>query len=151
MLQSVSTTKAILPTQPVVLFDGICNLCHHTVQFIVLRDKKGVFRFASLQSTIGKQLIDQHQLSVDYLNTLVVIEGKRAYLRSDAVLKIAQRLGGWWSLAMIFWIVPRFIRDAVYNWVSRNRYRWWGKKEQCLLMTPDLRERFLEKNSPAAV
>jgi predicted DCC family thiol-disulfide oxidoreductase YuxK len=129
--------------KPILLFDGVCNLCNGAVQFIIKRDKKAKFRFAALQSETGHQLLSDFQLSDEYLSTLVLVENGKVYLRSDAVLRIAKSLGGFWSLAYGFIIIPRFIRDAAYDWVGRHRYQWFGKEESCMMPTPELKSRFL--------
>ena len=132
-----------LKNSPVVLFDGVCNLCEGSVRFIIERDPKGIFRFASLQSDAGKSLAEAHGADASHLNTMMLIENGRLYKRSTAALRIARRLRFPWSLGWIFIIVPPFIRDAIYNVISRNRYKWFGEKETCMIPTPELRERFL--------
>lgn len=128
---------------PIVLFDGVCNLCSGSVQFILKRDPKGTFRFASLQSDAGRRLMLEHGLDPDALSSVVVIEDGRAYQESSAALRIARHLPGAWKLLRVFTVVPRSLRDAVYRWIARNRYRWFGKTEACWLPTPELRARFL--------
>ena len=128
---------------PVLLFDGVCNLCNSSVQTVIKADKKGFFMFASLQSDAARDLLRQSNLSESHLDSVVLYYNERFYTHSDAVLEAARLLGGGWSLLYIFRIVPRFIRDAVYNWIARNRYRWFGKKDQCMIPTPDLKSRFL--------
>ena len=128
---------------PILLFDGVCNLCNQSVQFIVRKDKKGKFRFASLQSDVANQKLKQFDLEHEKLETLVLIKDGKAYLRSDAALEVLKILGGVWSLCYVFKIIPSFIRDAVYRWVAKNRYRWFGKQDQCMIPTQELRERFL--------
>ncbi len=127
----------------IVLFDGVCNLCNGSVQFIIRHDKAGRYRFASLQSDAGRRLQEQYQLDADALDTLILVEQGRAYVRSGAVLRIARGLGGGWQLAWVFIAVPAFIRDIFYRFVARNRYRWFGKKAECMLPTPELKSRFL--------
>ncbi len=100
---------------PVVSFDGVCNLCDRSVQFILDRDPAGVFHFASLQSDTGRSLLEDHQLDPDALETMVVVDEDRAYIRSDAALRIARDLGAPWNALPIFRIVPRFLRDAIYT------------------------------------
>lgn len=127
----------------IVLFDGVCNLCNSSVQFIIARDTKAYFRFASLQSEVGKSLLASHHLSPDSIDTIVLVEKGNAFVRSAAALRIAQHLDGAWRWLSIFRVLPLPLRDALYNFVARNRYRWFGKEESCWLPTPDLRERFL--------
>ena len=128
---------------PIVLFDGVCNLCSGSVQFILKRDPEGRFRFASLQSEAGRSLMVEHGLDPDALSSVVVIEDGRAYQESSAALRIARHLPGAWKLLRVFAVIPRPIRDAVYRLIARNRYRWFGKTEACWLPTPELRTRFL--------
>lgn len=126
---------------PVILFDGVCNLCNASVQFIIKRDPKAIFRFAALQSETGQKLLAEHpQVSAD--SVLLADRGK-IYQQSTAALKIAGRLSGLWPLFYVFMIVPRPLRDAVYNYIAKNRYRWFGKQESCMLPTVDLKSRFL--------
>ena len=129
---------------PVILFDGVCNLCNSSVQFVIRRDKKGSFRFASLQGRSGQQYLQQYHLPVDDFNSFVLIENNKVYTRSTAALRVARQLGGGWKLLYGFIVIPRFIRDAVYNLVAKNRYRWFGKKEACMIPSPELKARFLD-------
>lgn len=131
--------------RPVVLFDGVCNLCNSAVQFVLDRDPDGRFRFASLQSEPAAELLRAHGLSppAGDPESIVLIEDGRAYQSSTAALRIARRLPGAWKLAYALIVVPSFVRDAVYRWIARNRYRWFGKSEQCRVPTPQLRARFL--------
>lgn len=139
----MSRVEDISETHPVLLFDGVCNLCNGAVQFILKRDPKAVFRFASLQSETGQNLLAAYQLPIEVFDTLVLIDQKQAYTRSTAALRIARRMGGCWPLLAGLLIFPLPIRDAVYNWIARNRYRWFGKRESCMMPTPALKERFL--------
>ncbi len=127
----------------VILFDGVCNLCNGSVNFVIERDPGGIFRFAPLQSDVARDLLSRAGLAAEELDSIVLIEGDEAWIESTAALRIASRLSGLWPLLAVFRIVPRFLRDAVYQWVARNRYRWFGRKEACMVPTPELRERFL--------
>jgi predicted DCC family thiol-disulfide oxidoreductase YuxK len=129
--------------ESVVLFDGVCNLCNAAVNFIIDRDPDARFRFASIQSAAGAELLRSAGISGEGLNTLVLIESGRARVRSDAVLKIATMLGGAWPLLALFRIIPRPLRDLVYRGIARSRYRIFGRKSECVLPTPELRARFL--------
>ena len=131
-------------TNAIVLFDGVCTLCAWSVQFVLKRDPKGYFRFAALQSPIGQQLLSDHGLSEMPNSSVVLIENETAYTRSGAALRIARHLNGAWPLLSVFLIVPRFLRDGIYGWIASNRYRWFGKKESCMVMTRDIRDRFLD-------
>ena len=139
---SAGATDKSVPA--VILFDGVCNLCNGFVQFIIERDRAGYFRFASLQSEWGRQVLERHTLPTDALDSVVLVRGDRVHVRSGAVLRIARHLGAAWPLLTIFWIVPRPLRDLIYDWVAANRYRWFGKKDECMIPTPELRARFLE-------
>lgn len=126
-----------------LLFDGVCNLCNGVVQFIIERDKNARFRFASLQSKVGSEVLEANNLRTDEFASFIYLRNGRTLMRSDAALNIARDLGGAWKLAYGFIIVPRFIRDAVYNLVARNRYRWFGRKDECWIPTPELKARFV--------
>ena len=128
---------------PILLFDGVCNLCNDSVQWVIRHDPGAKFRFVSLQSEKGQELLRAHNLPTNELNTVVLIDGEKAFTRSDVPLRIFGKIGGGWPLMAALRIVPRFIRDAVYDWIARNRYRWFGKKEACWLPTPELKSRFL--------
>ena len=128
---------------PIVLFDGVCNLCNGAVKFAIKRDKKGVMRFASLQSELAGDLMRKYNIDENQLKTFIFIENDKAYTRSTAALKLAKNLGGLWPLFYIFIIIPKPIRDAVYAFISNNRYRWFGKQESCMIPTPEIRARFL--------
>jgi predicted DCC family thiol-disulfide oxidoreductase YuxK len=129
--------------QPIVLFDGVCNLCNGAVKFIIRHDKKKVFLFASLQSAAGKKILAQYNLPPDELNSFILIEKEKAYTRSTGALMVAKKLSGLWPVLYSYIIIPAFIRDSIYNWIGINRYKWFGKKEECMLPTAELRARFL--------
>jgi len=128
----------------IVLFDGICNLCNKTVQFIIRRDKKSKFRFASLQSEVGQQLLVQISFTFREINTLVYISENKFYSKSTAVLRIMRNLDGAWPLFYGFIIIPRFVRDRVYNFVAARRYKYFGKRESCMIPSAENKGRFLE-------
>lgn len=129
----------------VVLFDGVCNLCNSSVNWIIDHDKKNEFRFASLQSEYGQRMVQQYNISGNYMDTVVLIKNDRAYLRSAAVLQVLKGIGGVYSLALVFNIFPAFIRDGVYNFIAKNRYRWFGKQESCRIPSPELKAKFIDK------
>lgn len=137
-----SALKSIT-NHPVLLFDGVCNLCNGFVQFVILRDPHATFRFAALQSEAGQQLLQKAKLSATSLNTVVLYEQNQFYTHSDVALRIATHLGGWWRIFTIFKIIPKSVRDHIYNWIARNRYRWFGKQASCMVPTPALKARFL--------
>lgn len=128
----------------VVLFDGVCNLCNQVVRFIYPRDPQANLLFASLQSEYGQRILKEHDLPPLEFDTILLLEGERLYTHSTAILRIARFMRFPWLLTGIFFFVPRFIRDAVYAWVSRNRYRWFGLLDECPLPPPDLQARFIE-------
>ena len=144
MDDSSSEDASIPDDDPIVLFDGVCNLCNGFVQFIAPRDHDERFHFASLQSDVGAELLAAHDLPTDALESIVLIEGDRAYVKSTAVLRIAVLLGGAYRLLGPFRFVPRVIRDLVYDLVARNRYRIFGMKDRCEIPEGDVGSRFLE-------
>jgi predicted DCC family thiol-disulfide oxidoreductase YuxK len=127
-----------------VLFDGVCNLCNGLVQFIIQRDPKAKFKFASLQSDAGRSLLKKFNIDADLLHSIVVFDDDEALQRSDAVIRIANYLGGGWKILKAFNILPKFFRDGCYNVVAANRYRIFGKKNSCMIPTPELKQRFIE-------
>ena len=130
--------------QKIVLFDGVCNLCNGSVIFILQREKKPIFRFASIQSEAGKELLQWYRLPKDYNQAVVLIENGKMYLGSTAALKIGQTLKFPWSLLCYTgFIVPKLIRDWVYNQIAVNRYQWFGKRDVCMVPTEGLKARFL--------
>ena len=134
----------------IILFDGVCNLCNGAVQFIIKRDKKDVFRFGALQSDAGQAIVKERGIDTSNVDSIILIEPNVAYyVRSTAALKIAYQFGGLWKALKIFEWMPVRFRDAIYNLVARNRYKWFGKRESCMIPTPDLRAKFLDelKNS----
>jgi predicted DCC family thiol-disulfide oxidoreductase YuxK len=128
----------------VVLFDGVCNLCNGFVQFVIERDPDAYFSFASLQSEAAARLLSAHGYEGATLDSVVLLENGRLYSRSDAALRVARHLGRGWPLLGGFRVVPRFVRDRVYDWIAANRYQWFGRRDECMIPTPELRARFLE-------
>ena len=127
----------------IVLFDGVCNLCNASVTFIIDRDPQGMFRFAPLQSEAAQRLVTHNELPVHGRDSVVLLEAGQIYTQSTAALRIARRLSGWWPLVSGLMVVPQPIRDGVYRWIARNRYRWFGQTPTCRVPTPELRQRFL--------
>lgn len=127
----------------IILFDGVCNLCRGSVQFVIKRDTRKRFRFASLQSDVARQLLKEYRLEDSELSAVILIQGGKAYRKSAAALRIAGQLDGLWPLMAGFLIVPRFITDGIYDFIGQRRYRWFGKMEECWLPSDDLKERFL--------
>lgn len=129
---------------PILLFDGVCNLCSGSVQFVLKRNKKENIRFASLQSEFGKKTLQDSQLPVDYTSSLVLLENGKTYVKSDAALRLSKHMSGIWKGGSVFLVVPKFIRNAVYDLIAKYRYRWFGKLDVCWLPEPRWRERFLD-------
>ncbi|MFM2145424.1 MAG: hypothetical protein RL732_260 [Bacteroidota bacterium] len=128
----------------VILFDGYCNLCSGFVQFILKRDRKKTFRFASLQGAYGQQLLKDQALPLADFDTFILLEEGRIYTRSAGVLRIVKVLPGAWPLLYPAILIPAFIRDRIYDWVARNRYAWFGKRTQCWLPRPEWTARFMD-------
>jgi predicted DCC family thiol-disulfide oxidoreductase YuxK len=133
----------VSPSGPILLFDGVCNLCNGSVRWVIARDPAAQFRFASLQSEAGRALLAEHGLPPDAMDTVVLVDGKAHWRKSDAALELLRRLGGIWGFLSLLRLVPRALRDPPYDLIARNRYRWWGKRDECWLPTPELRARFL--------
>jgi predicted DCC family thiol-disulfide oxidoreductase YuxK len=126
----------------IVLFDGVCNFCNGAVNFIIRHDRRGRFRFAPLQSEKGERLRGEYSIPPE-TDSLVLVEDGRAYTHSTAALRIAKGLGGVWQLAYAFILVPRPVRDWFYRTFAKNRYKWFGKKDVCMIPTPAIKEKFL--------
>lgn len=128
----------------IILFDGICNLCNASVQFVIQRDKKDQFRFTALQSEVSQLLLQKHHINSAQIDSMILIEpGVAYYVKSTAALKIAQSFGGlWFAIGILEWIPEKF-RDSVYDFIAKNRYRWYGKQDSCMIPTPELKAKFL--------
>jgi len=129
---------------PIILFDGVCNLCSSSVQYVIKHDPKHIFRFASLQSAFGQKIISAHHLPLNDYNSFILITGNKIYTRSTAALMVAIKLKGFVKFLYAFVIVPKFIRDAAYNIIAKNRYKWFGKKIVCWLPTTELKGLFMD-------
>jgi len=127
----------------VILFDGVCNLCNGSVVFIIKRDKKDVFRFAAIQSEEGQKLIKKHQIDTTKVDSILLLDGDNFDVKSTAALKIARHLKGGYPLLYGFIILPAFLRNWVYDIIARYRYNWFGKKDSCMIPTPELKGKFL--------
>lgn len=128
---------------PVLLFDGVCNLCERSVQFVIERDPEGLFRFAPLQSEVATKLLADHAVDPAALDSVVLVDGDQVYTKSDAVLRTAVHLGGLYRLLGPFRFLPKRFRGWAYDFVANRRYSWFGKKESCMMPTPDISSRFL--------
>lgn len=129
--------------ESIILFDGVCNLCSHSTNFIIQHDPQHRFKFAPLQSVAGQALLRQYHLPAEKLTSVILIEHGRVYDRSTAVLRMARRLNKLWPLAYCLMVVPPFLRDTIYNWVARHRYQWFGQRDTCMIPTSDVKARFL--------
>ena len=141
---SGSPATCNLNSHPIILFDGVCNYCNSMVNFIIRQDRKKIFRFAALQSDAGQELLMQYHLPTTQMDSFILIDDGKAYQRSTAALHLYNKLPWYWKWIQVLWIVPGFLRDAVYNLIARNRYKWFGKKETCMMPNAEVRERFLE-------
>ena len=133
-----------MTNRKIIIFDGVCNFCNASVNFIIKRDPGGVFAFTPMQSALAKELITQFHDKDSELDTFLLIKAGNCYTRSDAALEICKDLNGAWPILRIFKIIPRPVRDFLYNAFARNRYKIFGMRDECMLPTPDLRNRFLE-------
>lgn len=131
-------------SKKIILFDGVCNLCNSGVQKIIEKDDKNLFQFASLQSNFGQEFLQKNNLSTEEFNSMILIDGDKFYTRSDAALKIGKELKGIYKFSGLLLWIPKFIRNTVYDFVSSNRYKWFGKKESCWLPTPELKQKFIQ-------
>lgn len=129
--------------QPIILFDGVCNFCNGAVNFTIKRDKQKQIRFAALQSEAGRQLVQQYGLPADDMRSFLFIENSKVYNRSTAALKVCMYLKGLWPLCYGLIVIPAFIRNGIYDWIAKNRYKWFGERHECMVPTPDVRARFL--------
>lgn len=133
--------------KPIIVFDGVCNLCNRSVRFVLRRDDRQQFRFTANQTEAGRQLLRQCGIDPDTVSSIVLVEGDACYVRSEATLRIAARLGAPWRwFAAIARAVPRRVRDAAYRWIARHRYRWFGKRQQCMTPGPEVAHRFYERS-----
>ncbi len=127
----------------IILFDGVCNFCNSSVNKIIRHDKKNRFKFAALQSETGKNLLEKYSIDSTKIDSIILIENNYAFTKSTAILKISKHLNGIYPLAYGFIIIPTFIRNFVYDIIARNRYKWWGKKDSCMIPTEEVKEKFI--------
>ena len=132
------------PSHPTLLFDGVCNLCNGSVQAVIRLDKEQRFRFASLQSDFGQRMVDQYGLDSNDIDSVILIDTLGAHVKSDAVIRVFYHLGGGYGLLSSLRFFPRFLRDSIYDWIARNRYRWFGRRDECMIPTPELKDLFLD-------
>ena len=128
----------------IILFDGLCNLCNSSVQYLIKRDSKDIFRFVSLQSELGKELLSKLPIAIQKTDSIILYESEAVfYFKSQAVFQIIKSLGGLFNLLLIFKLLPYSICDVFYDYIAKNRYQWFGKKEQCLVPTSEIQSKFL--------
>lgn len=129
----------------IILFDGVCNLCNRSIQFVIKRDTNDEFRFATLQGKIGQRLAQERNIDISKVDSIILIEpGVAYYTKSTAALKIGQSFGGFWKMIRVLNLIPSTLRDIVYDWVAKNRYAWYGKQDACMIPTPELQAKFLD-------
>ena len=129
--------------QPIILFDGVCNFCNNAVNFTLKRNKRANIKFAPMQSAAGQKLLLQYDLPAADMKSFIFIENGIVYKQSTGALKVCRHLKGLWPLCYGFIIVPKFIRDGIYNWIAKNRYKWFGIRQSCMIPTPEVKARFL--------
>ena len=127
----------------ILLFDGVCNLCNGAVQFVIKRDRKKKFLYSSMQSGSGQALLLKYGLKLSDFDSFILLENEQYFTKSTAALKVAKGLGGVWGILYLFMIIPKFSRNAIYDFIASNRYKWFGKREECMLPSPELKDRFL--------
>ncbi|AWH85866.1 thiol-disulfide oxidoreductase [Flavobacterium album] len=128
----------------IILFDGVCNLCDATVQFIIKRDRKDIFRFVAIQSELGQQIINHIGIDTSKTDSIILYDpGHAYYYKAEAAIKIAKKLGGFFILMGMFLILPKWLSNRVYDYIAKNRYKWYGKKEACMIPTPEMKAKFL--------
>ncbi|MDQ0638080.1 putative DCC family thiol-disulfide oxidoreductase YuxK [Pedobacter sp. W3I1] len=129
--------------QPVIFFDGVCNLCNASVQFVIAHDRKDQFKFTALQGDYAREVLPKFNADSEKLNTILLLKDGKIYTKSSAALRVARKLNGLIPLLYAFLLVPKFIRDWVYDIIAKNRYQWWGKQESCWVPTPELKSKFI--------
>ncbi len=128
----------------IILFDGVCNLCNSAVQFVIQHDKQDVFRFVVLQSELGQNILKHIGIDPKYIDSVILYEpGVAYYYKSAAAIEIAKNLGGFWHLGTVFRVIPTGISNQVYDYIAKNRYKWYGKKDSCMVPSPELESKFL--------
>ena len=129
----------------IILFDGVCNLCNGFIQFVIKHDKADIFRYASLQSDIGQRLTAERKIDTKTIDSVILISpGIAYYVKSDAALQIGKHLKGYRTISSVINLIPKGLRNIVYDFIARNRYNWYGKKDQCMIPTPELKAKFLD-------
>lgn len=139
----MENVNMILEDHQVILFDGVCNLCNNAVTFIIRHDKNDTFRFCPLQNPEAKELLKGRNVDLEKVDSIILVRKNETFIKAKAALRIAQKLDRGWPLLNAFRIVPRFLSDGVYDFVARNRYGWFGKKDNCMIPTPELKSKFI--------
>ena len=136
---------------PIILFDGVCNLCNSTVKRVIKADKKGIFRFASLQSTAAQDILSSLPVQTprQFPDSIVLIDDNKSFTKSKAVFMISSKLNGIWRILSLFSFLPIPLTDYLYDWVASHRYKWFGRQDSCMVPTEDLKERFLDNSAPS--
>jgi predicted DCC family thiol-disulfide oxidoreductase YuxK len=137
----------MIQTKSIIFFDGVCNLCNASIDFIIQRDKDDHFLVGALQEDLSKNILSRYNVREDYLDSLVLLEKEEIYFKSTAALKIARNLSGLWPAFYPLIFLPKQLRDPVYDWIGSNRYRWFGKKNTCRLATPEEKAKFLSEET----
>ncbi|MGK0377703.1 thiol-disulfide oxidoreductase DCC family protein [Patiriisocius sp. Uisw_017] len=127
----------------IILFDGVCNLCNSSINFVIKRDSANLYKFTALQEAPGIRLLKQYGINTLDTDSIILIENGKAYTKSSAALRVAKGLSGVWPVLYGFIIIPKWIRNAVYDYIAKNRYKWYGKKDSCMIPTPELKNKFL--------
>lgn len=133
----------MISEKPVIFFDGVCNLCNASVQFVIEHDKNNVFKFSALQGEYAKMVLLKFNVDLEQLNSTLLLENGKLYTKSSSALRIAKKLSGLWPMLYGFIMVPKFFRDWFYDIIAKNRYKWWGKQESCWVPTPELKNKFI--------
>ena len=141
--EQTPNSKPQTPNYSIILFDGICNFCNGMVNFAIRHDKKDQLRFAALQSEAGQKLLAAYNLTQEKFDSFILIENGKVYQKSSAALRVFKAFPWYWQVFQVLRIIPNFICNPVYDFIARNRYKWFGKKEQCMIPTPELRSKFL--------
>ena len=128
----------------VILFDGVCNLCNDSVKFIIKNDKRDIFKFAPLQSEYGINVQNRHNININEINSIILINGEKIFTKSNAALRIAKDLGAPYFIFYIFIVIPVFIRNFIYDFIAKNRYKWFGKMESCMIPSNELKNKFFD-------
>lgn len=137
--------KEIPKNKKIILFDGVCNLCNDSVLKVIKNDTKNTFLFTALQSDSGQEIINHLKIDISKIDSIILYEPGISYdIKSTAALKIMNDFGGFWKITQIFWVLPETFRNVVYGFIAKNRYKWFGKKESCMIPTPELKAKFLD-------